>query len=48
MSDHLLIAIGMLIVCIVIVQDDDFEYRWCETYPEWCMPVAANELEELQ
>lgn len=46
MSDHLLIAIGLLIVGIVIIQDDGFEHRWCETYPEWCMPVAAEELEE--
>lgn len=42
MSDHLLIAIGVLIVAIVIVQDDGFEHRWCETYPDWCMPVAGN------
>lgn len=48
MSDHFLIAIGVLIVGIVMIQDDGFEHRWCETYPDWCMPVAAEELEELQ
>ena len=46
MNDHLLIAICLIIVGIVVVQDDGFEHRWCETYPDWCMPVAGDELEE--
>jgi len=43
MNDHLLIAIGVLIVGIVMIQDYGFEHRWCATYPDWCMPVSADD-----
>lgn len=43
MNDHLLIAIGVLIVGIVMIQDDGFEHRWCDTYPDWCSSVDTDE-----
>ena len=48
MSEWMKTLIGLLlaIVFVEIVDAGGFDRRWCETYPELCTPVAAEELEE--
>jgi hypothetical protein len=41
-----LIGLLLAIVFVEIVDAGGFDRRWCETYPELCTPVAAEELEE--
>lgn len=48
MTDYKL-ALAAFLAALIATSFDDaegFEHRWCETYPEWCMPVAAEELKE--
>lgn len=40
--------LGFLVVYVLssCVDAGGFDRRWCQTYTEWCTPVAADELEE--
>lgn len=48
MTDYKLALIAFLAAFIATSFDsaEGFERRWCETYQEWCTPVAGDELEE--
>jgi hypothetical protein len=48
MTDYKLALAAFLAALIATSLDsaEAFERRWCETYPEWCTPVADKELEE--
>ena len=48
MSEWMKTLIGLLlaIVFVEIVDSGGFDRRWCQTYPEWCATVAADELKE--
>ena len=48
MADYKLVLIAFLAALIATSLDsaEGFERRWCETYPEWCTTVAAEELKE--
>jgi len=40
------ITVSLVFVIIAVLTNDGFEQRWCATYPDWCMPVAAGGLNE--
>jgi hypothetical protein len=48
MTDYKLALAAFLAALIATSLDsaEAFERRWCETYQDWCTPVAADELEE--
>lgn len=48
MTDYKLALAAFLAAFIATSFDsaEGFERRWCGTYPEWCTPVADDELEE--
>lgn len=37
------ITVSLVFVIIAVLTNDGFEQRWCATYPDWCMPVSADD-----